>query len=162
MEQHYPHFEMPQNYKYHLDADLKLIDQMSFPTYLQAFSGVIPPQEVEPVANLIVNTLRQCQNKTEQDLNNSRRYIKVLPNVIYLLDANVPLHKIVEGLKAEGFSDEDIAQISQIATSAAVSVRAGEFAIATNPGLDKDELDAIEALTKLAQRNKDRNTPTKK
>ena len=162
MEQHYPHFEMPKDYTYHLEADLKLVDQMGFPNYLQAFSGVIPPQEVEPVANLIVNTLRQCQNKTEQDLNNSRRYIKVLPNVLYLLDANIPLHKIIEGLKNEGFSDEDIAEISQIATSAAVSVRAGELTIATNPGLDKEELDAIAALTSLAQKNKDKNTPTKK
>ncbi len=162
MEQHYPHFEMPKDYSYHLESDLALVDQMSFKTYLQAFSGIIPPQEVEPVANLIVNTLCASQNPTPEDLNNSRRYIKVLPNVIYLLDANIPLHKIIEGLKAEGFSDDDIAEISQIATSAAVSVRAGEFTIATNPGLSDDDLKAVEALTKLAQLNKDKNTPTKK
>ncbi len=162
MEQHYPHFEMPKDYSYHLESDLALVDQMSFKTYLQAFSGIIPPQEVEPVANLIVNTLCASQNPNPEDLNNSRRYIKVLPNVIYLLDANIPFHKIIEGLKAEGFSDADIAEISQIATSAAVSVRAGEFTIATNPGLSDDDLKAVEALTKLAQLNKDKNTPTKK
>lgn len=150
MEQHYPYFKMPKNYDYHLTSNMNLLDKLKFEQYLMGFSGYIPPEKAEGMGNMIVNGLQQAKQTSAETLDKMRVYIAKLPQLIYLLEEpEVSFDEITAELKKEGFTPEDIATLSRMATTAKVAERAGQYTIATNPKLDRKSLKAIQTIDKI-------------
>lgn len=151
MEQHYSHFKMPKTISEKSIGHLHLLDKVYFQQYLMSFSGIIPPTEADAVANLIINELSSAEGKPEK-LDQTRRYIKDLPALIYSLDENTPFEDITKELKEIKYNDSDVQKIANLATRAAVSVRAGEYELSVTPNPTPEQLRAIKTLTETVKK----------
>lgn len=153
MEQHYPHFEMPETITEKSVEKLNMLDKVYLPTYIMSFSGIIPPTEADAVLNLIINELSESKGKPEE-LAKKRKYISDLPKLIYSLEENVSFEEITRGLKEVEYSDSDIRNIANLATRACIAVRAGEYEMSVTPNLTPAQIKAIKTLTELVKRQK--------